>query len=132
MNQILANKSFNLLKEAWNVQNFQLAKKSALDILDLDNTDGKYYCDFFPYYALSLIYATEENWSKCEYVTDIALKLRPKDPVLLNHMGVAICSQSTNRILEGLTYFKQGFDLGDEQNCGQNYLYWYRIFQKNQ
>ena len=132
MNQILANKSFNLLKEAWNVQNFQLVKKSALDILDLDKIDGKYYCGFFPYYALSLIYATEENWSKCEYVTDIALKLKPDDPVLLNHMGVAICSQSINRVLEGLTYFKRGCDLGDIQNCGGNYSYWHKKINNNQ
>lgn len=130
MVQALANEYMKLAQEAYQQNNLQLAKKCFRDIVELDERERKLHFGMAPYMGLSLIYATFEEWYNCEQITEKALKIEPNNTILLNHMGVAICSQSDNRILNGLYYFKKGFDLGDETNCGGNYLYWYKKIEK--
>jgi tetratricopeptide (TPR) repeat protein len=108
------------LRATFEQHNLSKGKKISLELIE------KGVNDVIPYLCLSAIYATEENWSKCEYFTGLALEIDDTNTMLCNHMGVAICSQSHERILEGLYYFKKGFDLGDKDICGQNFLFWHK------
>lgn len=124
MIQSRANQYMKLAQEAYQQENLGIAKKYFVNIIELDTSEKKLHFGVTPYLGLTLIYAILEEWNNCELITKKGLEIEPNNTTLLNHMGVAICSQSNNRILNGLYYFKKGFELGDKTNCGGNYLFW--------
>lgn len=117
--------NLELAKKAMSVNDFKSAEYYFKQIVHQDELLGEFHFGIIPYYALSLIYATNEDWVNCEVITTKALEINPDDIVMLNHMGVAICSQDNDFILRGLYFLKKGFELGDLDKCGKNYLYWY-------
>lgn len=130
MQKSLANKYLNMAQEAFQRNNLKLAKECFDDIIKLDEIENTLHLGVIPYFGLSLIYATFEEWAKCESITERGLEIDPNNTTLLNHMGVAICSQSKSRISKGLFYFEKGFNLGDRTNCGGNYVFWKNQIEK--
>ncbi|MCD6111981.1 MAG: hypothetical protein J7J86_01795, partial [Bacteroidales bacterium] len=76
--------------------------------------------NIIPWLCLSAIYGTLEDWEKCAYVSKKGLQFDSNHPMLLNHIGVALCHQNQS---EGLDYLLKGMNNGDE-SCMQNYNYW--------
>ncbi len=130
MSQTQATEFMRLSQIAYQNNNYPKARDYFIEIVKLDIKEGKLHFGASPYIALSLIYATLEDWINCEKITEKALELEPQNTMLLNHMGVAICSQSKSRILNGLWYLNEGVKLGDMQNCGGNFTYWYKQIEQ--
>ncbi len=110
-NSNLYEKCFDLTYNKHDIPN---AKKLAIQIIESGDNH------VVPYICLSAIFSTEEDWLKCIKISKMGLSYN-NHPMLLNHIGHAYCQ--LNNIIEGLSYFKKGAEMGDKP-CTDNYKFW--------